>query len=451
MSVSRTVLAQCSDCGGKVHQDEDVLDTWFSSALWPFSTLGWPDATPELDYFYPTDVLVTGYDIIFFWVARMIFSGLEFTGQKPFSTVLINGLVRDAKGQKMSKSAGNGIDPLELIDRYGADALRFSLLNGIATGADQRFSAEKVESSRNFMNKIYNASRFVLSNCKNAVIKFDITKLKNLSLADKWILTRLNETAAAITKSLDKYETGQATAMLYDFTWSTLCDWYIECAKVNLNSDNPAVQSTTQAVLLHVLKQTLIMLHPFVPFITEEIYQALPNKDSDSIMQALFPAKGKSYKKDAIEFELIMEAVRAVRNFRAEKNIPPSKKLRLFLTAKAERQKTALAALDYLKRLAGAAQATLVTGGVDGEIIEIITTLATIYMPKSDFSDTGEELARLKKELTYIESELALAQKKLANPGFIQKAPKSLIDAEEAKVNKFTDLKNKLTASIAAL
>ena len=452
-TVAKGAVDKCAKCGsGKLKQDEDVLDTWFSSALWPFSTLGWPNKTADLDYFYPTDVLVTGYDIIFFWVARMVFSGYEQMKQKPFNTVLINGLVRDSQGRKMAKSLGNGIDPLEIIANSGADALRFSLLNGIAMGADQRFSLDKVESSRNFMNKIYNASRFVIANCEG-IDSFDIaknvTKLKKLSLADRWILNELNSTVVAITKALDRYETGIATATLYDFTWNTFCDWYIECAKSGLNSHDASVKTTTQNVLLHVLKQILIMLHPFVPFITEEIYANLPNKAFDSIMQEPFSLKGKAYKKDAADFKNLQELVRSIRNFRQEKKVPPSKKLRFYLVATEGNQKLVANAGEYLKRLAGASE--VAASKLDGESFEIVTLLASVFIPKNDVADSGEELARLKKELAHAQSELALANKKLSNPGFTAKAPKALLEQEQAKVVKYTELKSKLEASIATL
>jgi len=446
MTVARTAPDSCAKCGSSaIRQDEDVLDTWFSSALWPFSTLGWPEKTPELGYFYPTDVLVTAYDIIFFWVARMIFSGLEFMDEKPFSTVYINGLVRDSQGRKMSKSLNNGIDPLEIIDQYGTDALRFSLLLGIASGADQRFSSEKIESCKNFMNKIYNASKFVMMHGDKAVA--DITSIKNLALSDKWILTKLNDTIAAVTKALDKYESGQAASLLYDFTWNIFCDWYIECAKVGLSSGDAHVAQATASVLLHVQTQILKMLHPIIPFITEEIYQHLPIRAADSIMIDTFPTKGKNYKKDAESFEAVMELVRQIRVVRSEKKVPPSKKIAIYIVASAGKEKLIANAAEYLAKLGGASSVSLQKP--DLQSIEMVSPIATLYIPNNELADKGEELARLKKELAYVESELALAQKKLSNPGFVAKAPKALLDAENDKIVKFTDLKAKLETILA--
>jgi len=448
MQVEKQMPTKCTKCGSdKFKQDEDVLDTWFSSALWPFSTLGWPNKIKELDYFYPTDVLVTGYDIIFFWVARMVMSGHEFLDKKPFSTVLINGLVRDADGKKMSKSAGNGVDPLEIIDKYGADALRFSLLLGIATGADQRFSTDKIDSSRNFMNKIFNASKFVLGSCEGVKLEKDITKVKNLSLADKWVLSKLSLTIKAVSRALDKFETGQAASLLYDFIWTTFCDWFIECAKVGTNSTCGKTKNTTQNVLLFVLIQILKMLHPFVPFISEEIYQHMPNKCYDSIMLAPFSSYRKNYKKDCLEFENMTEIVKAIRNIRAENKLPPSKKIVIYIQAKAGNEALLVKSASYIAKLTSSSN--YIFAKPTEPAVEIITNDATIYILNNDLIENqSKDIERLKKELDAAKFELGLANKKLSNDGFVAKAPKALLDAENAKIEKYTALIAKLEQAI---
>ncbi|MCL2062635.1 MAG: valine--tRNA ligase [Firmicutes bacterium] len=445
--VSRHDLTACTACGGSVKQDEDVLDTWFSSALWPFSTLGWPDKNADLDYFYPTDVLVTAYDIIFFWVARMIFSGLEQMGDIPFSTVYINGLVRDAKGRKMSKSANNGIDPLDIIDQFGTDPLRFSLMNGIAPGGDQRFSADKIEGCRNFMNKLYNAAKFVMLNCADAVIVPDITAHKKLSAADNWILARYNTAVSAVTRAYDKFDAGQAAQRLYDFTRNEFCDWYVELAKADLA--DPERRKVTQNVLLYVLRGILKMLHPVIPFITEEIYMQLPNRDAQSIMISEFPKSVKTPAKQArsaAEFEHIIQLIRAVRAFRAEKNVPPSKRTALYLVPTADVSAPLTQSVGYIKRLAAATEVFFLTPSVPSA--QLLTAAAAAYIPSADLTDNAAEKARLLKELAFAEAELKLAQTKLNNAGFTQKAPQALIDAEREKVQRFTQTVSKLTQSL---
>lgn len=448
MTVSSTDISKCPKCSGKVHMDEDVLDTWFSSALWPFSTLGWPDKSEELGYFYPTDVLVTAYDIIFFWVARMIFSGLENMGEKPFSTVYINGLVRDDKGRKMSKSLNNGIDPLEIIDNYGTDSLRFSLLNGISAGGDTRFSADKIESYRNFMNKIWNASRFVLMNLEGVEPK-DIKDIKNLSIADKWIITRLNEAITTVTKNMDKYEVGLASAKLYDFIWNEFCDWYIELSKTALYSEDKGKKQDTASVLLYVLRTLLKLVHPIAPFITEEIYTALPNNDAESIMISAFPEPVKGYAKEAKTLDKIMDVIRAIRNLRAERGVSQSKRTAIHIMPLKGNEKDLQECASFIEKL-GMGNA-IHFSKPEGKSAEIITEMATIYIPMGDLVDITSELERLNKELKTTNSELSRAEGKLKNTGFTDKAPQKLIDEEKEKVTKYKELSKKLEQSIQEL
>jgi valyl-tRNA synthetase len=445
--VLREDITVCPKCGGRVKQDEDVFDTWFSSALWPFSTLGWPDKTPDLDYFYPTDVLVTAYDIIFFWVARMIFSGLEHTGEKPFSTVFINGLVRDENGRKMSKSLKNGVDPLELIDAYGTDALRFSLLNGTAPGGDQRFLPAKLEGYRNFMNKIYNAAKFVLMNAGGERTADPYT-IKSLSLADKWILTKLSETAAAVTKNMDRYEAGAAAGKLYDFTWNVFCDYYIELSKAELNSGDLNAVSAAKSTLCYVLRELLKMLHPFIPFITEKIFLELPNKDAESIMLSSFPVAGKKFGAEFKKTEEIITLVKAVRALRAEKGVPQSKKITLHIVPKPE-FRPAFERTGYLERLCGISKLEFYAPAVPST--ELLTPSAAAYIPAGELADVSSEKQRLDKELKACVFEFELASKKLRNEGFLSKAPKALIEAEEEKVKKYKALIDGLTESINKL
>ena len=446
--VSADEVHTCSKCGGNhVHQDPDTLDTWFSSALWPFSTLGYPDDTKELEYFYPTDTLVTGYDIIFFWVARMIFSGVEHMGQVPFHTVLIHGLVRDAQGRKMSKSLGNGIDPLLVIDQYGADALRFTLATGNAPGNDMRFSDEKVKASRNFANKLWNAARFVLMYLGN---DYNYPGLpKDLAIEDKWILSKVNTLAKEVTDNLERFELGIAVAKLYDFIWDVFCDWYIEIAKIRLQSGEGA--DTAKAVLVYVLTDILKLLHPFMPFITEEIYQAIPH-DTESIMISKWPEydPALSFADEEAQMEKIMDAIRAIRNRRAEMNIPPSKKSKVYVeTAFAD---VFAVGSEFIKRLAYASDVEIADGFGDlGNTVTIVTNDAKIYIPLGDLVDFEAEAKRLQKELAAAEEKLAFINKKLDNPGFVNKAPEKVVQQNRDEAAKLTEKIANLRSSLENL
>ena len=446
--VSAQEVHTCSKCGGNhVHQDPDTLDTWFSSALWPFSTLGYPDDTKELEYFYPTDTLVTGYDIIFFWVARMIFSGVEHMGQVPFHTVLIHGLVRDAQGRKMSKSLGNGIDPLLVIDQYGADALRFTLATGNAPGNDMRFSDEKVKASRNFANKLWNATRFVLMYLGNDCSYPGLPK--DLAIEDKWILSKVNTLAKEVTDNLERFELGIAVAKLYDFIWDVFCDWYIEIAKIRLQSGEGA--DTAKAVLVYVLTDILKLLHPFMPFITEEIYQAIPH-DTESIMISKWPEYDPtlSFADEEAQMEKIMDAIRAIRNRRAEMNIPPSKKSKVYVeTAFAD---VFAVGSEFIKRLAYASDVEIADGFGDlGNTVTIVTNDAKIYIPLGDLVDFEAEAKRLQKELAAAEDKLAFINKKLDNPGFVNKAPEKVVQQNRDEAAKLTEKIANLRSSLENL
>ena len=438
----------CPKCGCKhFKQDEDVLDTWFSSALWPFSTLGYPEMTEDLKYFYPTDVLVTGYDIIFFWVARMIFSGLEYMNRIPFKDVLIHGLVRDAQGRKMSKSLGNGIDPLEIIDEYGADTLRFTLLNGISPGSDTRFAKDKLDGNRNFINKIWNASRFVLMNCEG-IEPLDISECK-LSMADKWIISKLNSAIRSVTVNMEKYETGLACASLHDFVWDDFCDWYIELCKPVLYGDDAQKKQYTVSVLIYVLKNMLKLLHPFIPFVTDEIYMNIPGVDK-SIMISDFPRYNSkfTYKKDLENTEKVMEIIRTVRNIKSEVGAPPSKKVDLY--AVTENKRLLNNAKLYIKKLAGVEDITYFDNknDIDVKVISRILDGVELYVPLGELVDTEKEIARLKAELDKVDGEIARANGKLNNKGFTDKAPKALVDAEKEKVEKYEAMKLTIIARI---
>ena len=446
--VSAQEVHTCSKCGSNhVHQDPDTLDTWFSSALWPFSTLGYPDDTKELEYFYPTDTLVTGYDIIFFWVARMIFSGVEHMGQVPFHTVLIHGLVRDAQGRKMSKSLGNGIDPLLVIDQYGADALRFTLATGNAPGNDMRFSDEKVKASRNFANKLWNAARFVLMYLGNDYSYPGLPK--DLAIEDKWILSKVNTLAKEVTDNLERFELGIAVAKLYDFIWDVFCDWYIEIAKIRLQSGEGA--DTAKAVLVYVLTDILKLLHPFMPFITEEIYQAIPH-DTESIMISKWPEYDPtlSFADEEAQMEKIMDAIRAIRNRRAEMNIPPSKKSKVYVeTAFAD---VFAVGSEFIKRLAYASDVEIADGFGDlGNTVTIVTNDAKIYIPLGDLVDFEAEAKRLQKELAAAEEKLAFINKKLDNPGFVNKAPEKVVQQNRDEAAKLTEKIANLRSSLENL
>ena len=443
--------AVCPHCGSaNLRQDEDVLDTWFSSALWPFSTLGYPDDTPDLEYFYPTDLLITGYDIIFFWVARMIFSGLEHMRKVPFRYVLIHGIVRDDKGRKMSKSLGNGVDPLVVIDKYGADSLRFSLLQGVAPGNDMRYSDAKVESCRNFMNKIWNASRYVVMNCEGRKIK-PLAEIK-LTPADKWIISRLNSAVRDVTLALNKFELGIACQTLYDFMWSDFCDWYIELTKPALWSDDADRKDNAVSVLHYVLVTALKLLHPFVPFITDEIYRNLPGTEG-SIMVQEFPRYNSklSYKKESTAFAGVMDIIKAVRAVKTETGCAPSKKVTLYVLAENRRMISANA--DSILKLAGASEIRFVSSQEEaGSRLAVkVLPACTLYIPMGELVDFAKERERLEKELERVTEEIRRADGKLNNQGFVSKAPKNLIESERAKLDKFLGLREKLVAQLKAL
>ena len=436
VTVSKENVTKCPKCGSAhVEQDPDTLDTWFSSALWPFSTLGWPDKTPELEYFYPTNTLVTGYDIIFFWVARMIFSALEHTGQVPFDTVLIHGLVRDAQGRKMSKSLGNGIDPLEIIDEYGADALRFTLATGNSPGNDMRFSDDKVKASRNFANKLWNAARFVLMYLGEGYQYPGLPE--KLALEDKWIISKVNTLAKDVTANLEKFELGVAIQKLYDFIWDVFCDWYIEISKIRLQSGEDA--DTAKAVLVYVLTDILKLLHPFMPFITEEIYQAIPH-DTESVMISKWPEydENLNFASEEQQVEKIMQAVRAIRNRRAEMNIPPSRKAAVFVeTDDADAFRYGA---EFIKRLAYASEVT-VSGAFEdlGNIVTVITDSAKIFIPMGELVDFEAERKRLQKELAAAQDKLDFINKKLSNPGFVNKAPEKVVNQNREDAAKLEE------------
>ena len=446
--VSKTDPDCCPKCGSKnITQDPDTLDTWFSSALWPFSTLGWPEKTPELEHFYPTNTLITGYDIIFFWVARMIFSGCEHMGKYPFDTVFIHGIVRDSQGRKMSKSLGNGIDPLEVIDKYGADALRFTLVTGNSPGNDMRFSDEKVGASRNFANKLWNAARYVLMNLGEDEPAPHIPE--NLALEDKWILSKFNTLAKEITDNLEKFELGIAVQKLYDFIWDVFCDWYIEISKIRLQAGGEAAQ-TAKDVLVYVLSNTLKLLHPFMPFITEEIWQSLPH-EGESIMISKWPEYSETLAFDAEENEMekIMEAVRAIRNRRAEMNVAPSKKAKYFV-ATADKETFEFAGV-FMKRLASASEVEVGDSfDIDGAVA-IVTSDAKIYIPMGELIDFEAERARLNKEKDKALKELDFIDKKLNNPSFVSKAPEAVVQGQRDAAAKLRDKVAMLDESIAKL
>ena len=452
MVVSKEDVTVCPKCGSKhVHQEEDVLDTWFSSALWPFSTLGWPDKTKELEYFYPTDTLVTGYDIIFFWVARMIFSGMEHMKQVPFKTVYIHGLVRDEQGRKMSKSLGNGIDPLKVIDQYGADALRFTLATGNSPGNDMRYSKDRVEASRNFCNKIWNASRFIQMN-----LTIDKVQLpEKLTMEDKWILSKFNTLVQDVTTNIDKYELGIAAQKLNDFIWDVFCDWYIEIAKTRLqNKEDKETCENVQNVLCYVLSGSMQLLHPFMPFITETIWQALPH-EGETIMLSQWPTYSETmnFPQEEAQMEMLMESIRAIRNRRAEMNVPPSKKAQVYVVADADRQKVfAEGEATFLKLAYSNALNVSDTAPADAsKMVSVVTGDVQMYMPMNELVDFEKEKARLNKEKTKAEKDLAFIEKKLNNPGFVNKAPEQVVAGERVKADKLREQIAKLNESLAAL
>ena len=450
MYVAKTMPTQCK-CGCTLFkQDEDALDTWFSSALWPFSTLGYPKKNKNLSYYYPTSVLVTGYDIIFFWVARMIFSGLEFMEDVPFSEVLIHGIVRDEKGRKMSKSLGNGIDPLELIDKYGADALRFSLTTNIAPGSDTRFSKEKLESCRNFCNKLWNASRFVIMNIKKGD-ELDIIPTR-LNIADKWILTRLNQVIKEVTINLNSYDIGVAAAKLYDFTWSEFCDWYIEVSKPALYSNDENQRKHAISMLTFVLTTILKLLHPIIPFITEEIYSKY-HKKGESIMVQDWPSYNRKYvfHKEEKAFEDLIELVTSIRNTRASMNVVPSKKIHIQVLTEDTRLFKQVE--TYLDKLAGVESVVYLANGdeADKRAVALVTAIAQAYIPMGELIDPAKEKERLEKELAQAEGDIEHSQRLLDNTGFVSRAPQKVIDTEKAKLEAAKDKYNKIKEQLDAL
>ena len=432
----------CPKCGcTHLHQDEDTLDTWFSSALWPFSTLGWPDKTPELEYFYPTDVLVTGYDIIFFWVIRMVFSALEQTGQVPFHHVLIHGLVRDSQGRKMSKSLGNGIDPLEVIDKYGADALRLTLITGNAPGNDMRFYWERVESSRNFANKVWNASRFIMMNLEKAQVP-ETMELSQLTDADRWILSRLNGVVRDVTDNMEKYELGIAVQKVYDFIWEEFCDWYIEMVKPRLYSEEDTTKAAALWTLKTVLGDALKLLHPYMPFVTEEIYCTL-NPQEESIMISSWPVwtEERNFPEEEAGVEMIKEAVRSIRALRKDMDVPPSRKAEVYVVSDDaavrevfENGKVFFATLGYASQVTVQADKT----GIGEDAVSAVTPRAVIYIPFAQLVDIAKETERLTKEEQRLTKELARVNGMLNNEKFISKAPQSKVDEEKAKLEKYT-------------
>ena len=449
ITVSREDATSCAHCGSKnIHREEDVLDTWFSSALWPFSTMGWPEKTSDLDFWYPTSVMVTGYDIIFFWVARMIFSGMEQMNEEPFKTVFIHGLVRDSLGRKMSKSLGNGIDPLDMIDRYGADALRFNLITGNSPGNDMRFYVEKCEAMRNFCNKLWNASRFVMMNL--GIEKNELPE--TLELEDKWILSRLNDVVKEVCENMDHFELGVAAGKIYDFIWDDYCDWYIELTKPRLNSGDEALSRSAQQVLLYVLTEILKLLHPFTPFITEEIWQALPH-EGEALMVQDYPAykENLSFPLEAQRFETVMEAIKAVRARRSEMNVPPSRKAHLMIVT--DEREAFEAGRSYITKLAYASDISVLdTVPADADkMVTAVTDNARMFMPMADLVDLEKERARLQKELANAEKQLQGQIAKLSNQNFVTRAPEAVVNTEREKQAKLEALIENLKANLAHL
>ena len=451
MEVSKEDITTCPKCGGAVRQDSDVLDTWFSSALWPFSTLGWPESTEDLKRYYPTSALVTGYDIITFWVSRMIFSGLEHIGEKPFSTVFIHGLVRDAQGRKMSKSLGNGIDPLKVIEEYGADALRFALATGNAPGNDMRFSDEKIEAARNFANKLWNASRFVLMNLPESdEALLTLPEESEMSIEDKWILSRFNSLVKTVTDNFENYELGVSLSEIYSFTWDSFCDWYIEMAKSRTFEKESEGALVASKVLVYVLTGILKLLHPYMPFITEEIYQALPHKD-ESIMISEYPKFSEKmvYKTEEEDVDRIIKCIVAIRNRRAEMNVPPSKKAKLFVVTKYE--STFRMTEKILMKLASASELIITDKYESDDAVMIATDAGSLYIPLSDVIDFEKERERLAAEMKKNDGEIERIEKKLSNEGFVSKAPAQVIDGERAKLKKYLETREALITALAKL
>ena len=449
--VSEEAPAVCPKCGGAVHQDEDVLDTWFSSGMWPFSTLGYPEETEELKYFYPTSTLVTGYDIIFFWVARMIVFGYEVMHERPFDTVFVHGIMRDSQGRKMSKSLGNGIDPLEVIEKHGADSLRFSLLAGNSAGNDMRFYWEKVEAARNFCNKIYNAARFVLMGADEDA--GDLPDPDGLEIADRWILHRLNEVVGEVTKNLDGYELGLASQKIYDFIWSEYCDWYIEIAKSRLYGDNKDEKKAVRSVLIYVLKTSMQLLHPFMPFITEEIYTKLC--DDETIMLSDWPKQNEafSFEADCARMTQLMELTRSIRNLRAEMKVPPAQRISVRIVVAPEDAAAFESMTRYLGKLAGAENVTVSTetGEIPKSDVHIVCEGIEAVIPLASLVDPEKEKARIQKEIERVSSDIARANGKLNNQGFVSKAPAHVVEEERGKLASAKEMLGKLRERLDAL
>ena len=449
ITVSREDACQCEKCGSKrIRREEDVLDTWFSSALWPFSTMGWPDKTPELDYWYPTTVMVTGYDIIFFWVSRMIFSAMEHMDKEPFQTVFIHGLVRDSQGRKMSKSLGNGIDPLEIVEKYGADALRYNLITGNSPGNDMRFYVEKCEAMRNFCNKLWNASRFVMMN-----LTIDKNELPGkLEIEDKWILSKLNDTVKEVCENMDSYELGVAAGKIYDFIWDSFCDWYIELTKPRLNGEDEESKIGAQKVLLYVLTEILKLVHPFMPFISEEIWQALPH-EGEALMAARYPEfrEELSFPEDEQSFEMVMTAIKAVRARRSDMNVPPSRKAHLIIAT--ERKAAFVAGTSYICKLAYASEVTVQDDAPESTagMVSVVTDNARMFMPMAELVDLEKERARIGKELANAEKQLQAQIGKLSNQNFVTRAPEAVVNAEREKKAKLEALIENLKLSLENL
>ena len=447
VTVSRQDAVVCEKCGSKqIERDPDVLDTWFSSALWPFEILGWPEKTSDLDYFYPTDVLVTGYDIIFFWVARMIFSACEHTGRPPFHTVLIHGLVRDDKGRKMSKSLGNGIDPLEMIERYGSDALRMNMITGNSPGNDMRFYVEHCEAMRNFANKLWNASRYVMMNL--SVDRNELPNRERLEIADRWILSKLNRTVREATENMEKFELGVAIQKIYDFIWDDYCDWYIELTKARLYGEDEAAKLTAQQVLLYVLDQILRLMHPFMPFVTEEIWQAIPH-EGEALIAAVWPRCDENlhYPTEEQHMEAVMLAIRTVRNRRSEMNVPPSKKADLYVVTDKKEVFTEGAA--FITRLAYAERVLVCDEEPAGheDMAQCVTPDARLYLPLAQLVDVEKELARINKERESAQKEIARAEAQLSNEKFVSRAPANVIQAQREKLEQSRKLLAQLEES----
>ena len=436
ITVSKTDAICCAKCGSKnIEQDPDTLDTWFSSALWPFSTLGWPDNSEDLKHYYPTNTLVTGYDIIPFWVMRMMFSGIEHTGEVPFDTVLIHGLVRDEQGRKMSKSLGNGVDPLEIIENYGADALRFSLVTGNSPGNDMRYIPSRVESCRNFANKIWNAARFLLMNLES---EEEMQLPESLALEDKWILSKYNKLVKDVTENIEKYELGLAAQKLYDFIWDVYCDWYIEICKARLNGEEKEAADNARSVLVYVLSNTLKLLHPFMPFITEEIWQSLPHS-GDSIMVSAWPIYNEAldFSKEEEDFEKVMDAIKAIRNRRSEMNVPPSRKAKVCIVT--NEKEVFSAGVSFFIRLASASEVEIADNFDLQGAVRVVTDVANIFIPMNELVDVTAELSRLEKDLKKALEDKTFFEKKLNNPGFVAKAPAAVLEEQKEKLKKVED------------